>query len=309
MQKHERVANIETGQSHWQLYASDLHYMSPSCDVKRFQADLDDARRVNARCILNGDMFDAIGQHDKRFTPTTLIKALRGSDDLKRDSVISSVKIYEPYVDMIDVIGIGNHEETWIKWGGFDPVADLIERLNNILRTQKSEHRIRHGAFCGFYRTKFVMPHRQICSHTTYYYHGAGGDSPVTLGTIDFNRKQVAFDADLITCGHKHNMFWTNGVRCSLSPHGYIQFKERICMQTGSYYHNYIEGTQEHPLEYPYAESRTNQPKPMGGFFVNITPSYGRMEGQGNSKCYHIKQIVMNGIPPEFKPRPKKKGK
>ncbi len=309
MQVHEKKVSVENGQSHWQFYGSDLHYGSPSCDTKRFNADLEDARRVNARCILNGDMFDAIGPNDKRFTPTTLIKALRGSDDLKRDTVISSVKIYEPYADMIDVIGIGNHEETWIKWGQFDPVADLIERLNNILREQKSDHRIRHGGFCGFYRTRFAMPHGQSCAHTTYYYHGAGGDSPVTLGTIDFNRKQVVFDADLITCGHKHNMFWTNGVRCNLSQFGHVQFKERMCMQTGSYYHNYQECSQEHPLEYSYAESRTNQPKPMGGFFVNIMPSYNHLHGQRRIKTYNVKQIVMNGIPEEFRPLPKKRGK
>src|SRR5215510_5208427 len=99
----------EFGQTHWRFICSDLHIESPECMLSKFQEDADVARKVNARILVNGDVFDSIWPGDKRFTLSCIRKELRQSDDIFHAICDYGVKVLEPYAPWIDFIGHGNH--------------------------------------------------------------------------------------------------------------------------------------------------------------------------------------------------------
>jgi hypothetical protein len=116
----------------------------------------------------------------------------------------------------------------------------------------------------------------------------------VTRGSIDFYRKEKQFRFDAITMGHKHNRTFTDSVVIGLSPKGRLVFKERKAIQTGSYYTNYRRGSQKHPLNYSYAESKHHSPKPWGGMFLRMRPiRETKPVNGGNCSFYRVQQDVM----------------
>ena len=277
MQIHRVIVECEPGSEHWWFLCSDLHIGSPSFDLKRWQRDMDAALKVGARVLFNGDVFDGIDFRDKRYDASVLVPQLRGEKDLQGAVVRLAYEYISPYRDIVYVIGVGNHEEKWIGWNANDPVARLIERLNSDLETEKSEHRVRHGGIAGFIRTTFRLGERsdgkaRSCYHDLLYFHGSGGDSPVTRGSIDFYRKENQFLFDAVTMGHKHHRSFMDGVMIGVTSRGRLHFRERKSVQTGSYYINYRRTTQEQPLAYSYAESKHHSPKPHGGMFLRLRP-------------------------------------
>ena len=299
MQVHLLRLPSEVGKTHWRFCCSDLHLGSPNVDVRRIKTDLDTAKRIGARVLINGDVFDAIGRHDKRSDAATLVKELRASKDLLRDTVAYARGVLGPYADIIDVIGIGNHEETWVKYNEFDPVAALIDALNSTLREQGSEHQIRHGGICGYVVTRFTFPSNvgknASARHTLFYHHGSGGDAPVTKGMIDFSRKMF-FVADAVTVGHRHSRFFDDDAYIFVSESGLLTFRERKSLQTGSYYRNYLQTKQSNPLDYSYAESKAHRPKPVGGLFLALTPerlTRTSTRTGGNATVYEVRQDVV----------------
>lgn len=297
MQIHRHVIDCEPGSEHWRFICSDLHIGSPSFDAKRWQRDMEAAKRVGARTLCNGDVFDAIDFRDKRFDASVLLPELRGEKDLQGAVVRLAAKLFGPYAGLIDVIGIGNHEEKWIGWNANDPVARLIERLNSDLERDGSEHRIRHGGIAGYIKTVFRFSSYEgrspSVSHDLLYMHGSGGDSPVTRGAIDFYRKETQFLFDAVTMGHKHHRTFSDGVVIGVSATGRLFFKERKAIQTGSYYVNYRRTTQAHPLAYSYAESKHHAPKPHGGMFLRLRPVRHTTTDKPRSTYYEVQQDVM----------------
>jgi hypothetical protein len=277
MQVHIFRVPSELDQPYRRLLMSDLHYGHPNVDKKRIRSDLDAARNVGARVFINGDVFDAIGKKDKRYAKSQQDAALRDQDDMTRAVVKLAATELEPYADLIDVIGVGNHEEAFIRHCDTDLVGLLIDRLNATLAGQGSEHRIRHGGIAGFVRTKFLFSrpnvHDSSVSHDLLYHHGTGGDAPVTKGAIDANRRLTNYDYDAYTFGHKHNKTEGEDTFMFLSRNGRIRHRERIYIQTGSYLWNYKRTTQANPLGYSYAESGQHAPKPLGGKFLVLKPT------------------------------------
>lgn len=285
-------------QPHWRFICSDLHIESPNFDENRLLRDLSAARRVNARILVNGDLFDAICPKDKRWTPTCVRKSLRGKDDIFEACTDYAAKIFEPYCDLIDVIGIGNHERTWIKWHYADPVAAVIKKLNDTLKAQKNKHRIAHGGVAGYILTRFVLPnantgHKNTIQHKLLYFHGAGGESPVTKGTIDINRKAANFEYDCVTFGHKHNRLFVDDVVLCVSNSGRLRYRETKAIPTGSYVKNWIKTPQETPLSYNYSEDWAAPPKPLGGMFLSITPVTTSNYQEREKKPYNKKGITV----------------
>ena len=246
--------------------------------------------------LVNGDVFDAICPTDKRYDASVLHPSLRGKKDLKNAIVAMAVELLHPYRDLIDVIGIGNHEEAWIKWNHSDPVRDLIDRLN---ADQRGGHCIRHGSFWGWIRTSFeVEGMRQRLVHKLLYLHGTGGDSPVTKGTIDFNRKGRNWNYDALTFGHKHNLAITAEAVGDLTPRGHVIERHQLNLQTASYYHNYKEAPEDEPLTYSYAESKGHPPKPMGGIFLILRPWQDTRDGSWFIKQDYASEIIVPWLPP-----------
>lgn len=279
------------GQVLWRLLASDLHLGSPNADLRRLRRDLDAARGRDARILINGDVFDAIDHRDKRSGPNVLVPELRGKADFVPALARYAAKILAPYADLIEIIGVGNHEFKLIKWNAVDPVGLLIGELNRGLAESGSAHRVRHGGNNGYWRTVVDDGGKGRWTHDLYYFHGAGGDAPVTKGTIDVNRKGVCFDYDCITFGHKHNKMFVDDVVLSLSSRGVLFERERKAVQTGSYYRNYSQ--REDPLDVSYAEEFHAAAKPLGGMFLALIPERQRL-GPGASSFRRVRQAVQS---------------
>lgn len=293
------VTNItedaELGQPFYRFLCSDIHLGSACADHGLIVSQLQKAKDIGARILVNGDVFDAIGPKDRRFDLTCLHPDVERKKDLAAAIVNLAKDIFLPFAKNIDLIGIGNHEETWIAYGYNDPVRRLIEELN------REGGKIKHASFWGYIKTSFKIPgFRKRPRHKLLYLHGTGGDSPVTKGTIDFNRKGRNWVYDALTFGHKHNYVCTADQIADVSESGKYIEKRQLNLQTGSYYRNYKQLTDDTVLDQSYAARSGHPPKPLGGIFLCLRPHLDAVTGD-----LSVRQDFMSDvIPPWKKKRP-----
>ena len=267
------------GNVKWFL-CSDLHLGHIACDVKRLRAELDQAVKLGANIFVNGDVFDAVTTGDKRYAPGQVVREISEAKDAYTATIQYGAKILQPYAENIRVIGVGNHETAWIKYRQSDPVRGLIDLLNTNRQHSKP---ITHGGISGYITTYLDLldatgTKAKAFRHRLLYHHGTGGDSPVTQGTIDMNRKAVRYGYDCYTFGHKHNKLVMDDIFTDVDSAGNITFSHRKHIQTGSYFRNIMQTSQANPLDFTYAEESQHSAKPFGGAFLilNIERSNDR---------------------------------
>lgn len=255
------------------LAACDVHFGSVNCDLKHLKKDLKEARKRNARICFIGDIFDAIfPQGDKRHNPTVLVKELRDRDDATVHAVSMLRDLLAEYADLIDMMGMGNHELTVLRYHGVNMVTMLVMELNQILKQKKSKHRIQYGGYTCYLGYGFGSNTTRTAPITilsVLCHHGGGGSAPVTRGMIDVNRKRTNWDYDVFLFGHKHNNFAVRDVTIAPSYRkegGFLKSMESRAIQAGSYYKNYgnLDGVGIMPS---YEEVGAHAPKPLGGTF------------------------------------------
>lgn len=267
---------------------SDLHIGAAHVDYRKIKHELAEAKRHGDRININGDVFDMVLVKDaKRFTPGVLHPKLRGRGDIINKAVEWAAEMLLPYVNQIDMIGIGNHESSVEKYHNIDVVKMLIYELN---KHKADEHTIHYGGYTGFISYSFSAQKEdggvqmaranqpRVRPFVVYYHHGSGGAAPVTKGMIDFNRKDTAFDADVLWMGHKHNR-WAGHVQrvsCPLTGHNVVVRDVRHVM-TGAYFRTYEGQTQEslwkHGRVSNYAADAGMAPGGMGGARVLVSRS------------------------------------
>lgn len=212
--------------------ASDIHFDEPGFDRELFARDFDRAKRDGARININGDVFGCI-------LPTDLKRYTRGNDQSNTDGIINKAlkdaeDLLAPYVDLIDVLGLGNHEVSVLKYHHIDVTAMLIGFLNR--RRDPSLPLIRHGGYTGYIRYLFTGPGSGHTQHFDIFYnHGQGGNAEVTDGIIDAKRRLYT-RADLIWLGHKHKR-WAIEIdpEEGVSDNGRIYTRKRWAVMTGCY--------------------------------------------------------------------------
>lgn len=250
----------------------DLHLGNVRCREARIRADLEEARSLNARILLIGDIYDAILTKDhKRFALTVLKPFLQERQDLLNAVVEYGVSFLEPYADLIDVMGYGNHEAAVLKHHNFDLIKDTVGRLNEGLRRKGNDHRIAAGGYTGYvqYRVPSSTAKPEFKrSLNVLYNHGGGGDAPVTKGILDISRKTVNWDYDLYVYGHKHHSIIVNDVKIRLTGKGVLQIRTVKAVQCGSYFQNYDIDAE--PGAFPFTESQNHAPKPIGSPIVRF---------------------------------------
>ena len=214
------------------LLASDIHFDEPSFDQDLFTSDFDRAKREGSRILINGDVFGCILPGDlKRYT--------RGNDKGGGDGVINEAlrdaeELFRPYVNQIDMIGLGNHESSVLKFHHVDVTRLLIFAL--------SRHRdpalppIRHGGYTGYIRYQFEGPARsQTKRFDIFYNHGQGGNAEVTDGIIDLKRRLYTH-SDVIWLGHKHRRLVVDlDPAEGMADNGSIYSRKRYGVMTGCY--------------------------------------------------------------------------
>lgn len=217
---------------------SDLHLDSKHFAKDQFIHDANECKEKGARILINGDVFDAIIPTDrKRYT--------RGGDGFNEDAQINAridyaVSILKPYVDLIDFIGIGNHEASIVKYDGCDLVKMLVHELS--LYRSKDLPPIQRGGYQGFLRFWFKDKGSAVRQFVIYREHGKGGASPVTKGTIIIQRLHTTFIADLFWLGHSHTSI-IDSTPWTIYPDnaGHIIKKRKRSVITAGYNEGFIQ--------------------------------------------------------------------
>jgi len=266
-------SRVETAYDKWNyfLYASDLHLGEVASSIKHIKEDFDEARRLGARIIMPGDVFGMILPKDtKRYQPSCVVPDLRDRDDLVNAYVEYASKVLAPYADLIDMVGLGNHELTIKDYYATDVVGLLLERLAEVCRKNGRPFTAKHGGITGFLRYQFVLGHGSTMVYVVQYHHGAGGDAPVTKGMIGGNRVKTQWVADAYVSGHTHSRLADADVIIGLTAGGKVYERETRFIKTGNYRLSYPEQNQKNAANVDYTEKMQSAVKPLGGTFVKV---------------------------------------
>jgi len=248
------VTSISSKKGFTIFATSDTHFDSPSCNRKQFFADLDYAIEKGAQVLIFGDFFDAMnGRFDPRRDMSHLRPEYRTKDYY--DVILKdAVKLMKPYAKNILMITDGNHEASVLK----NANTDLVGRLTEGLSTPK--HTVYRGGYGGiirFIQGDIVVPAK--------YFHGSGGEAPVTRGAIQTSRQAVFLpDFQIVFNGHSHHMYWIPIVRERLTDAGTHYFDIQHHVRTPGYNMDYGDGSTG------WTVSRGGIPKPIGSSLLDI---------------------------------------
>jgi hypothetical protein len=265
---------VKAGWEQWFLFVTDCHWDSPECYLRILHSHFKQAKERNALIVDGGDFFDAIsGRDDKR--------ASKGSHREEHNKVNyldvlvdSAVDEFRPYLDNIIYMGTGNHEQAVTIKKETDLTARFIEKAN-ALRT-KGLPPIYRAGYTGWIRMMFENANKSNrSSHAVKIEHGTGGNSPVTRGIINTNRRQARTEgASFFVSGHIHESFDLNApVETLNSSTGRVILRQVKHLQCASYKMDFrLDGVGT------WAQMKIGQPKPIGGKWLRFfSPDGGKV--------------------------------
>ncbi len=248
------VTRLETDDNAKLFITSDVHFDSVFSHRKQFFADMDEAIKHGAKILIIGDFFDLMnGRFDPRRSMTHLRPEYRREDYY--DIVITdAAKKLQPYAKHILMITDGNHELSVLKNANTDPVGRLTEMLTT------PDHKVFRGGYGG--NISFVQPKKRT---PIKYFHGSGGEAPVTRGAIQTSRQAVFLpDAELVLNGHSHHAYWIPITRERISASHNQFFDIQHHVRTPGYNMAWGDGSSG------WEVTRGGVPKPMGSFMIYI---------------------------------------
>lgn len=258
----------------WAYLSSDDHVDSIHCRRDVMDRHHREAADRGAAVIKLGDQFDAMGgKWDPRSSLADLVPELRVNDYLDR-AVEYVADAYEPIRENLAVLGYGNHETAIIKRHH----VDLNDRLASLIRARGGIARA--GGYTGWIRFRFCQREGiGTDSFVVHYDHGWGGGGPVTLGTIDRNRKaQYIVDADLVAMGHIHRRMHVTEERVGINSHSRLIRRAFHFLRCGTYKDEYGDGSGLGPIAGdPSAGSsdfhcgRGQGPRSLGGYWLRFS--------------------------------------
>jgi len=261
-------------QGYW--FFGDPHIDAHDHARELFVRDHDEMVERGDRGIVMGD----VGSH---ILPTDRKRYTEGRNGRQRDALLNewvsmAVERYRPYVNHIDLFLLGNHETSVLKHHHVDPLALLIDRLNQL--RAPSLDPIVHGGYRCWVRVQFADDNRHRCSNDLWLHHGGGGGAPVTKGMIDANRIYASHHADMYVIGHKHTHIEDDSTYEQLNNNGYIERLPREFFVVagysgiGSYSDDYQDG---YTLD--YAEEKHYGPVAQGSVRVEFRPTRTNTDG------------------------------
>jgi hypothetical protein len=252
---------------------SDLHWDNPKCDRDLLKKHLDYCKEENIPVMVNGDFFCLMqGRGDNRRNKSDIRPEHNNSKYL--DSVVTTaVEWFEPYADILTVIGYGNHETGIIKW----QETDILQRFVDLLNL-KCNSNVHTGGYGGWLIVK-TMDNTKMFSTKIKYFHGSGGGGVVTKGALNLTRALELYEGcDVYTMGHIHENSARNDVRDTLNHNAFkgyhVKHKPIHLMITGTYKEEYQEGAKGWHVE------RGAPIKPTGGRFLTIKTERDRSNYQ-----------------------------
>lgn len=260
----ENVITIrEDAPSGWEQYVllmSDNHHDSPLCDRKLEEKHLKEAKAKNAWILFGGDYADAMqGRKDPRGSYDNLDPALKGDDYLDR-LVKFNTEFLAPYADNIYLMARGNHETSALKHYGVDLTSQMVYRMR-----AEYDSPVVAGGYGGWVRFMFTMDKTKKASLNMKYFHGAGGEAPVTRGAIQTNRQAVYLpDANIVWNGHSHQGYTIMVQRERLSNKGDVYQDCQWHVRTPGYLNGYGDGSKGWAVEGGMA------PTPLGCVWLRL---------------------------------------
>jgi UDP-2,3-diacylglucosamine pyrophosphatase LpxH len=256
--------DVKAGWEKWFLLRSDVHHDSIYCNRDYELEHLEAAKKRRAGIFDFGDLFDAMqGRFDKRRSMDELRPEYRRDDYY--DYVVKDTADYlKPYAKQFILISPGNHESSVRKHANTDLTDRLVARLNAENKTN-----ILTGGYGGWVRFMFNMSGGSStgprASINLKYFHGSGGEAPVTRGAIQTNRQAVYLpDADVVVNGHSHHNYIIPISRERLSNKGVHYFDIQYHIRTPGYKQDYADGSAGWTVE------RGGVPKPIGAVWMKI---------------------------------------
>lgn len=245
------------------LVLSDIHFDNPHCKRKLFFKHLDEAAAENAPIFINGDFFCMMqGRYDPRKKKGEIREQHNNENYI--DSVIEeAADLLEPYYENLTILGRGNHEQTILKHLELDPLHRLASIINGRIKTN---HRVCVGGYGGWFVVRFLEDGHSFGSSNIKYFHGAGGNSPVTRGVIQTNRNAVKYsNADAVITGHIHQKWAVVVPREVLLSSGRSFTKQQLHVCTGTYKDEYRDGHSGFAVEKGFG------PTALGGYWLDFT--------------------------------------
>jgi hypothetical protein len=244
----------------WILLASDCHHDSVKCNMALEERHLKELKARDGMGFYFGDIFDAMqGRFDPRRSMAELRPEYRRDDYY--DFVVKDIgDFFADYSPNIALISDGNHELAVLKSANTNLVDRLVGRIN-----QQTGSRIVHGGYGGWVR--FMIQRKGVPkgSIKLKYFHGAGGEAPVTRGVIQTNRQAVYLpDADIVVNGHSHNTYYIPISRERIGGKGTLFYDIQHHIRTPGYKNDYADGTGGWDV------TRGGVPKPVGAVWCLI---------------------------------------
>jgi len=267
--------DFETKQEFNWFLCSDPHIDDPHHDKELFKKDLDEAVKRNARILINGDVVSGILKSDKK-------RYSKSSDKYELDNSLNMIvddayhTLY-PYRDYIDLIGVGNHEVSIMRYHDFDIIAMLIKMLNSVRDTNLQP--IQHGGYQGFIALNFRYKKGKWSTRFVIFYnHGQGGAAPVTKGVIDLARRQ-SVDSDCVWLGHKHQFTLQkiDPILC-LDKNFNMLVKTRYGLITGCYVKPIHDYNPNNGYRIDYGEEKMRGLVAQRGVFLKIIAKNQQLE-------------------------------
>ena len=258
--------NLQSNTELWTLNVADVHFDSVYCNRELMRSQFDEAARRNARINIYGDWFDAMqGRYDKRREYPLLRKEYKREDYY--DFVVKdSVEWLKPYAHLLDICADGNHELSVLKHAN----TNLMDRLVYGLHTETENCTAVHGGYGGWVRYMFSLGLEPRSGTQkgikVKYFHGAGGEAPVTRGVIQTNRQAVYLpDADIVFNGHSHNSYYVPIVRERIGNKGTLHMDIQHHIRIPGFMQSYGDGSTG------WEVTRGGVPKPIGSIWVKFT--------------------------------------
>lgn len=253
--------DVKPGWEQWLMLRSDAHHDSVHCNRALEEAHLRKAAERNALILDGGDLFDAM---QGRFDPRRSYEGIRPeylADGRYYDNITDDLfAFYRPYAGRFLLLARGNHEKSVLKNAQTDITDRLVYRLNH-----EAGGQVWGGGYGGWVRFLFADESGPRGSLNMKYFHGAGGEAPVTRGVIQTNRQAVYLpDADVVWNGHNHNDYVLNIKRERLTMRGVLFMDLQTHVRTPGYQDSYGDGSGGWEVE------RGGVPKPQGCAWIRL---------------------------------------
>lgn len=259
-----RFEGVTSGWEGWVLLRSDAHHDHKRCDRALEKRHLDMVIERDGYWADFGDLFDAMqGRYDPRRQYDDIRPEDVGTDYYNR-LVAHAAEFYKPYADRCLVFTLGNHETSTEKHASHNLTSDLVYHLN-MEALQGNNHRIEMGAFGGWIRFMFRFQRTKARTIRLKYFHGAGGNAPVTKGVIQTARQQAYVgNADIIVNGHNHQAYILPIVTERLNKRGRVERAITWHGRIPGYLDSYQDGSGG------WAVESGHPPNPLGALWLRF---------------------------------------